>query len=433
MLSKNGAQPEKPSNKPKKGEGDWWSLTLSAADTDTCGRFELFDPGKEFMVVSANYYDSTVLGADYLEVDVKQVASTKGAAESLANFAVAGYDADKQTIRSIAKIETVGRVVELVNANIVSVLNYGPAAERLRDAFDERTGYNFAKCSLPEVKSVTSIVGADVRAIQGKGADKLYAAFCGDGFDFRGSSMPVVGVVEAVVGADLVSICGNLEAADGLLDFAWVGYDAEQHAITRVAVTDVVMEAYKPLTVNVTELYGNRDAALHLSRALSGEGYNFKNCSLPDVKHISEVVAADVQKLFGEVSGAANLKSAFTGEGYHFPKCTIPQVEAVLTMPALDLKSIAGDTKIVSVLVDFLTHGYDTETHEINITLQAAQAPAPVSGGGDLTSICGDTDAARNFLKAFNGDGWDWPGCVMDVRVKGGGQRLRVESIPKGG
>ena len=137
---------------------------------------------------------------------------------------------------------------------------------------------------------------------------------------------------DSLMGADTlktntVSVAGRADAADALMSFAVAGYDREHSRVRAVERIEKVGEVEKPVKADLVSLFGNEDAAAHLTEAFDGIGYDFENCSMPTVNIVKSKVNANIESI--KDADAKNLHAAFCGEGYAFIGSSIPEVGGV--------------------------------------------------------------------------------------------------------
>ena len=385
-ISKNGGPPQKPTNAPTQGDGQWWSLALSADDTDTRGRFEVFDDGAvwDFMVLATKSYDVLVNGAAYWDVNVKQLAD--GPADRLADFANQGYDAEKHRIVGIDRVDSVGSVEKPVPIDDHAIMEALRAIVR----------------NMVPLHDPNRVIKANIVGIEGMPLINLIRAFT-TGYDFPGCTFPRVGEVGRVQSGNVDALCGNAEATALLVDFLLKCYDAHRHAVSRVSEVEATERVRKVVEADVKCVNGSIEAAEHAKAAFT-TGYDFPGSKMPVVGEVQTLVDANLCEVAGNKEAAQHVQAAFT-RGYDFQGCSMPETQRVASLPVMRLADDKLDT-IVSALGDL-----------------KAQAPVEMpefSGvlSMNLTAINGDAGAAERLRKAFAGEGWDCPGWIMNVRVK---------------
>jgi|LGVF01.2.fsa_nt_gb hypothetical protein len=121
----------------------WYDLTLTTADSDTLGMAtvviqdsSLMAPiFKDFMVVTANYWDSKY-GTDKLEVDLLQMGGVAQSATDLKDFADDGYTPGTHKVNGVVLVDTSATLTDLgataktsVNTEMVDVMTLDTIAE----------------------------------------------------------------------------------------------------------------------------------------------------------------------------------------------------------------------------------------------------------------------------------------------------------------
>lgn len=93
--------------------GGRYYAVLDATDSNTLGKLEInvhvagaLAVRREFMVVSANVYDSLILDTDTLNADVTQLGGVTQSATDLKDFADAGYDPATNKVQGVVLVDT---------------------------------------------------------------------------------------------------------------------------------------------------------------------------------------------------------------------------------------------------------------------------------------------------------------------------------------
>ena len=94
-------------------ENGWYEISLSTTDTDTLGILivAVHESGalpvwREFLVVSANIYDS-FFSTDFLQVDLTQMGGVTQSATDLKDFADDGYDPSTNKVQGVVLADTI--------------------------------------------------------------------------------------------------------------------------------------------------------------------------------------------------------------------------------------------------------------------------------------------------------------------------------------
>jgi hypothetical protein len=139
-LSKNGAAFANPNdtNAASHDSGGWYRKQLDGTDTGTLGRLlvRVHESGalpvwREFLVVSANVYDSLVAGSDYLQTDATQVEGSDATNQinAACDTALSDYDAPTKaemdtahallaTAAALTTVDTVVDAIKVVTDNL---------------------------------------------------------------------------------------------------------------------------------------------------------------------------------------------------------------------------------------------------------------------------------------------------------------------------
>lgn len=172
-------------------ENGYYECALSSTDTDTLGILKLavHESGAlpvwhDFMVVTANVYDSLVDGSDLLDVSVTQLAgSAISQASGLINANVTQISGDSTSADNLESY-TDGTTPMPVNATQIS--GDSGAADNLESAYD---GAGYAGGTIKQIVDVGALSG-DTAA-----ADNAESFFDGTGYAGTNNTIPTVTTV----------------------------------------------------------------------------------------------------------------------------------------------------------------------------------------------------------------------------------------------
>lgn len=140
-LSKNGGAFAQSNNiaGATHDENGWYGIPLDTTDTNTLGRLQvaIYESGAlpcfvEFMVVTANIYDSLISGTDILPSNITQIGGVAQSATDLKDFADDGYDPTTNKVQGVVLVDTTTTNTDMRgtnNAALASVCTEARLAE----------------------------------------------------------------------------------------------------------------------------------------------------------------------------------------------------------------------------------------------------------------------------------------------------------------
>ncbi|HUW59242.1 MAG TPA: hypothetical protein VMZ92_21590 [Planctomycetota bacterium] len=361
---------------------EWSPVTVTDAritlDTAECGRLDVTLDGqlREFTVLPVKSYDAFVLGAAYFEVDVKRVNGSS--AERLADFANVGYDTQKHAV-SVDRVKVVERVEE-------------PVRVYAKETQEALAAIGRAVVALHDPKRVVS---ADVVTLGGVPVQEVVGGIVG--------SLEALDRKDVVVKANVVQMNGRALPVVNLADLATQGYNADTHSVQRVHEVQKVGTVSAPVKAEITGL-GDDDVLKNIVAAFT-TGYSFPGCSMPLVDTVKNTTHANVVSIGADKRAMKNMQAAFT-TGYDFVGCSMPRVR--LTEEAPTISGLEAHLDELGASIEDLKNA------------KVEPVTPPDIYRVNVVELGGDELAVENLKRAFDGRGWDFRNCVMDIRLKGG-------------
>jgi hypothetical protein len=248
-LSKNGGAfaQSNDSGGATHDESGWYYLTLDATDTGTLGRLivAIHESGalpvwREFMVMTANVWDSLVGGTDYLQADTVQIEGVDATDQinAACDTALADYDpptkAEMDSAHSATDglVTTVDGVADAIKAVTDNLPDSG-ALTSLAQASDLATVDGVADAikavtdNLPDSGALTSLAQASDLATVDSNVDAILADTGTDGVVLADNAITAAKVATGAIDADALAADAGTEIADAILTRDWTSVSGE--------------------------------------------------------------------------------------------------------------------------------------------------------------------------------------------------------------